>query len=489
MSCPAEFELAGLASTELSAVSGRLAVIAAEDGRLDASAKALPKAAKAQVQRAVASEAWGKLEIGAALWIGYPAGLAAEALAVVKLPRKASALQARRAGGALVSASGASDLTLVAPAGPALAELVLGARLRSYAFTERKSAKGEGLGKVTVLVADPAAATSAIQRAEALARGVHWTRDLVNEPANVLTTTEFASRLLELQQLGVEMEVLDEPDLEKLGMRALLAVGQGSESPSKVVIMRWNGAEAASAPLALIGKGVCFDTGGVSLKPSAGMGAMTMDMGGAGTVAGVMKALALRKAKANVVALVGLVENMPDGKAQRPGDIVTSMKGDTIEVISTDAEGRMVLADVMWYAQQRFSPVGMIDLATLTGAIIVALGEEQAGVFSNDDAFAGAFLKAAEAEDEGAWRMPISKAHERQIKSTFADILNSTGRDAGACTAAAFLKRFVTEGMPWIHLDIAGVAVTKKSGDLGPKGATGWGVLALNRLIETSFEA
>lgn len=488
MSCPAEFELSSLASADLAALTGRLAVLASEDGRLDPTAKSLPKAAKAAVARATASSAWEKLELGGQIWITYPAGMAADALALVKSSRKISALSLRRAGGALVAASGAQALTIVAPAA-ALGELALGARMRSYAFEQRKSNKAEPMGKVTVLVEDPVAATPVIQRSEALARGVHFTRDLVNEPANVLTTTEFASRLSDLANLGVEIEILEEDQLEKLGMRALLAVGQGSEAPSKVVIMQWKGGVEGEAPLALIGKGVCFDTGGVSLKPSAGMGAMTMDMGGAGTVAGVMQALASRKAKANVLALVGLVENMPDGKAQRPGDIVASMKGDTIEVISTDAEGRMVLADVMWYAQTRFAPKAMIDLATLTGAIIVALGEEQAGVFSNDDAFANAFLKAAEAEDEGAWRMPIAKSHERQIKSGFADILNSTGREAGACTAAAFLKRFVAEGTPWIHLDIAGVAVTKKAGDLGPKGATGWGVLALNRLIETNYES
>jgi leucyl aminopeptidase len=233
---------------------------------------------------------------------------------------------------------------------------------------------------------------------------------------------------------------------------------------------------------------VVFDSGGISIKPASGMEEMTMDMGGAGVVSGVMKTLALRKASANVVGLVGLVENMLDGRAQRPGDVVRSMKGDTVEVINTDAEGRLVLADVLWYAQERFKPVAMVDLATLTGAIIVALGHEKAGVFANDDAFAKAFLDAAEAEGEGAWRMPLAPAYDKALKSRIADIANVGGRPAGAVTAAQFLKRFVKDEVPWIHLDIAGVAYVGKDGDLGPKGATGWGVRALDRLIRDGYE-
>ena len=281
--------------------------------------------------------------------------------------------------------------------------------------------------------------------------------------------------------------MLDEPELAALGMRTLLAVGQGSTSPSKVVVMQWKGGGDA-APLALVGKGVVFDTGGISIKPAAGMEEMTMDMGGAGVVAGVMKTLALRKAPANVVGLVGLVENMPDGKAQRPGDVVRSMKGDTVEVINTDAEGRLVLADVLWYAQDRFKPRAIVDLATLTGAIIIALGHEKAGVFANDDALAGAFLAAAEAEGEGAWRMPLAPAYDKALKSRIADIANVGGRPAGSVTAAQFLQRFVKEGTPWMHLDIAGVAYVSKDGELAPKGATGWGVRALDRLVRDRFE-
>jgi leucyl aminopeptidase len=252
--------------------------------------------------------------------------------------------------------------------------------------------------------------------------------------------------------------------------------------------MQWKGGKEGEAPFALIGKGVVFDTGGISIKPAGGMEEMTMDMGGAGVVAGVMRTLALRRARANVVGLVGLVENMPDGRAQRPGDVVTSMKGDTIEVINTDAEGRLVLADVLWYAQERFKPTGMVDLATLTGAIIIALGHENAGVFSNDDALCGAFLKAAKAEGEGAWRMPMGEAYDAKLKSRIADMMNVGGRDGGSITAAQFLQRFVKPETPWIHLDIAGTALVKADTTLAPKGATGWGVMALDRLIRDRFE-
>ena len=315
------------------------------------------------------------------------------------------------------------------------------------------------------------------------------TRDLVNEPANVLTTTEFADRLKEMERLGLEVEVLEDSELETLGMSTLLCVGQGSDSPSKVVVMQWKGGAPEDKPLALVGKGVVFDTGGISLKPGAGMEDMTMDMGGAGVVSGVMRTLAMRGAKANVVGLVGLVENMPSGNAVRPGDVITSMKGDTVEVINTDAEGRLVLCDVMWYAQERFEPVGMIDLATLTGAIIVGLGHENAGVFSNDDVLCNAFLKAAEAEGEGAWRMPLGQAYDDMLKSRIADMKNIGGRAAGSVTAAQFLQRFVKDTTPWIHLDIAGVASVKSETTLAPVGATGWGVMALNRLVQDMFEA
>ena len=322
---------------------------------------------------------------------------------------------------------------------------------------------------------------------DARVNGTFLTRDLVNEPSNVLTTVAFAERLEALRGHGLDVKVLEETELEKLGMRTLLAVGMGSETPSKVVVMEWKGG-GDEPPLALLGKGVVFDTGGISMKPAAGMEAMTMDMGGAATVAGVMQTLALRKSKANVVGIVGLVENMPDGRAQRPGDVVRSMKGDTVEVINTDAEGRLVLCDVLWFAQETYAPAAMIDLATLTGAVIVALGHTKAGVFSNDDAFASDFLKAAGSEGEGAWQLPLGEAYDKALKSRIADMKNVGGRAGGAIIAAQFLKRFVKDDVPWIHLDIAGVASVGEGTDLAPKGATGWGVLALDRLVADRFE-
>jgi leucyl aminopeptidase len=342
---------------------------------------------------------------------------------------------------------------------------------------------------VVLAVNNPESVAAAASPMAAVAEGVFFTRDLVNEPANILTTHDFAARLAAMQELGIDVEIIEEDQLLKLGMNALLGVGQGSESPSKVVVMQWNGGPKDQPPFALVGKGVVFDTGGISIKPAAGMEDMTMDMGGAATVAGVMRTLALRGAKANVVGLVGLVENMPDGRAQRPGDVVRSMKGDTIEVINTDAEGRLVLADVLWYAQTRFNPTGVINLATLTGAIIVALGHENTGVFSNDDTLCNAFLKSAAAEGEGAWRMPMGQAYDDKLKSRVADMVNSCGRDGGSITAAQFLKRFIKPDMPWCHLDIAGTALLKGDSMLAPKGATGWGVMALNRLIQDKFEA
>jgi leucyl aminopeptidase len=472
------------------AFPGRVALVVPGGAAAPASAAArtIDRATKGSLTRLMASEAWGKLKPGEAAEIGWPAGLAAEALQVVKADVGADVATARKAGSAIGRAAGKAGVTVVAGRLRHAAELALAASLRAYDFTARKSAPGEAKGDITVMSADPAAAAAAFAPLSAVAEGVVFTRDLVNEPANVLSTTEFARRLETLRDLGLTVEVLEESDLERLGMRTLLAVGQGSESPSKVVVMQWRGG-GDEQPFALVGKGVVFDTGGISIKPAAGMEEMTMDMGGAGVVAGVMKTLALRRARANVVGLVGLVENMPDGRAQRPGDIVTSMKGDTVEVINTDAEGRLVLADVLWYAQDRFKPAGMVDLATLTGAIIIALGHENAGVFSNNDDLANAFLKAASAEGEGAWRMPMGQAYDDKLKSRLADMMNVGGRDGGAITAAQFLARFVKPEVPWVHLDIAGTALLKSDSALAPKGATGWGVMALNRLIADRYEA
>ncbi len=397
--------------------------------------------------------------------------------------------EARAAGVALAKARDGKPLLVCAANHNKAAQIVLGLALRDYGFdTHKTEAAKEDQRSVTVMHtrADDIAAQA--QPLLAVADGAFFTRDLVNEPANVLTTTDFADRLVAMADLGLQVEVLEEDKLAELGMGALLSVGQGSDSPSKVVVMKWMGGRDDSPTLALVGKGVVFDTGGISLKPAAGMEDMTMDMGGAGVVAGTMRALALRKAEANVVGLVGLVENMPSGNATRPGDVVTSMKGDTIEVINTDAEGRLVLCDVMHYAQERFEPAAMIDLATLTGAVIIGLGHENAGVFSNDDGLCSAFLKAAGQENEGAWRMPLGQAYADQLKSQIADVKNVGGRPAGSITAAEFLHRFVREETPWIHLDIAGVAHVKSETTYAPKGATGWGVMALNRLVQNRFE-
>lgn len=476
--------------TDLDALAthtGRIAVFAAPDAPQSAPLRRINRLTRGALTRLLASHAFADLAPGAALEMAYPAGMAADALQVVHLPRRASVEIARKAGAALGKAHGEAPLLVVAGSHPQTAEVALGLALRAYDYTAQKSSPGPAQGEVRFMLNSPGAIDTALEAQAQRAAAVHLTRDLVNAPANLLTTESFAAQLQQFEALGLKVEVLDEAVLEQLGMRALLAVGQGSQSPSKLVVMHWQGGGDAS-PLAIVGKGVMFDTGGISMKPAAGMETMTMDMGGAAVTAGVMQALALRKARANVVGLVGLVENMPDGRAQRPGDVVRSMKGDTIEVINTDAEGRMVLADVLWYAQERFNPAAVIDLATLTGAIIIALGHGKAGVFANDDTLCEAFLKAAKAEGEGAWRMPLDPACDEQIKSRIADVKNSGGRPAGAITAARFLQRFIRPGMAWMHIDIAGVALRDKDSALAPKGATGWGVLALDRLVRDRFE-
>ncbi|WP_299150132.1 leucyl aminopeptidase [uncultured Tateyamaria sp.] len=479
------------AATDLDAFAnhaGRIAVIVTPEGKLEQSGRRVNRLSKGALQRFVDSDRFAKVKVGQVVSMAWPAGMAAEAVDLICLPRNHSVGEARKAGAALGKVRGDAALLMAVDGARRVAEVVFGCVMRDYTFSAHKTDAEANTTGITVMCTKPDEAEAAASPLLAIAEGTFMTRDLVNEPANVLTTTEFADRLAEMTSLGLEVEVLEEAELEKLGMRTLLCVGQGSDSPSKVVVMQWKGGAKDTAPLALVGKGVVFDTGGISLKPAAGMEDMTMDMGGAGVVAGTMRALAKRKAKANVVGLVGLVENMPSGNATRPGDVVTSMKGDTVEVINTDAEGRLVLCDVMWYAQERFEPAGMIDLATLTGAIIIGLGHENAGVFSNDDALCNAFLKAAEKENEGAWRMPLGKAYDDMLKSRIADMKNIGGRPAGSVTAAQFLQRFVKEDTPWIHLDIAGVASVKSATGLAPAGATGWGVMALSRLVADNFE-
>jgi len=489
MTTPVSTEFVAIDIDAIAGFEGHVVVLLGEDGKMDLSARRVNRLTKGAIARLAKSEALAKMKEGDVKLLAYPAGMEADAVHVVRLSRRASVVDARRAGASVAKTSAGKPVLLLAGKQKNLTELVLGITLRTYDFDDHKTSDKDKkeAGGLTVMCPDPDLTKAEAANVDALAQGVFFTRDLTNEPANVLTTTEFSNRLEKLKEIGVKVQVLDEAELEKLGMRTLLAVGQGSESPSKVVVMEWNGG-GKEKPFALIGKGVVFDTGGISIKPAGGMEDMTMDMGGAGVVSGVMKTLALRKARANVVGVVGLVENMPDGRATRPGDVVVSMKGDTVEVINTDAEGRMVLCDIMWYAQERFQPTGMVDLATLTGAIIIGLGHENAGVFSNDDSLCNAFLKAAGGENEGAWRMPLGEAYDKLLKSNIADMKNVGGRAAGSITAAQFLKRFVKDETPWIHLDIAGVASVKSETSVAPKGATGWGVLALNRLISNKFE-
>jgi leucyl aminopeptidase len=373
-----------------------------------------------------------------------------------------------------------------------IADLALGARLRSYRFDRYKTKRKEGEERadkveVNFACANPAAAEKAWARATGVADGVVWARDLINEPANVLYPGEFARRASGLRKLGIVVEVLDVPAMRKLGMGAILGVGQGSAHEPKVVVMRWNAGKRGADPIAFIGKGVCFDSGGISIKPAAGMEDMKGDMAGAACVVGLMHALAVRKAKVNAVGVIGLVENMPDGKAQRPGDIVTSMSGQTIEIINTDAEGRLVLADVLYYVNKRFKPRFMINLATLTGAIIVALGQEYAGLFSNDDKLAERLTKAGEETGERVWRMPLGPEYDKIIDSKFADVKNSGGRFAGSITAAQFIQRFVGK-TPWAHLDIAGTALGSPQTDINKSWSSGWGVRLLDRLVEDYYE-
>ena len=376
--------------------------------------------------------------------------------------------------------------------GEQVADLVLGARLRAYTFERYKTKRKDDDQRpkkveVNFACANAAAAEKAWTPAAAIADGVVLARDLVNEPANVLYPGEFARRTSGLGKLGVNVEILDVPAMKKLGMGALLGVGQGSAHDSRLVVMRWNGTKRDVAPVAFIGKGVCFDTGGISIKAAQGMEDMKGDMAGAACVVGLMQALAARKAKVNAVGAIGLVENMPDGKAQRPGDIVTTMSGQTIEIINTDAEGRLVLADVLHYVNKRFKPKFMINLATLTGAIIVALGQEYAGLFSNNDRLVERLTKAGDATGERVWRMPLGPEYDKMIDSKFADMKNTGGRWAGSITAAQLLQRFVDK-TPWVHLDIAGTAMGSPQTEINKSWASGWGVRLLDRLVEDYYE-
>ncbi len=374
------------------------------------------------------------------------------------------------------------------------ADFALGMKLRGYRFDRYKTKKKDdddqerpARAAIAIAVAGAAAARKAWSWRDAVGDGVIKARDLVNEPPNILHPLEFARRAADLKKLGLGIEVLDVAKMKKLGMNALLGVGQGSQHEPRVVIMRWNGGKKNEAPLAVIGKGVCFDTGGISIKPAANMEEMKGDMAGAACVVGLMHALAARKAKVNVVGAIGLVENMPSGTAQRPGDIVTSMSGQTIEIINTDAEGRLVLADVLWYVKENYKPKWMIDLATLTGAILVSLAQEYAGLFSNDERLAKRLIEAGEETGERVWRMPLGPEFDKMIDSKFADMKNVGSRYGGSTTAAQFLQRFVDK-TPWAHLDVAGTAMGVQPSEINRSWGPGWGVRLLDKLIAEHYE-
>ena len=488
-----EFVAAGEAETS----PGAWASAAFEGGGLSPGATRFDQAAGGALTRAVAAAKFTGAK-GKTLQVLAPAGVeASHALLIGVGPQggfnaaraELAAAQAYQA----LKTCGAESLTLgLAGASAALAAgAALGVRLAAYRFdryrTREKADAKPTVRTVRIAVDDIAAAKEAYAPLAALADAVIFARDLVSEPANILYPAEFAARVKALESLGLEVEILGEADMAKLGMGALLGVGQGSSRESQLAVIQWNGG-GDEAPLAFVGKGVCFDTGGISLKPADGMEDMIWDMGGAAAVAGLMHALAGRKAPVNAVGILGLVENMPDGNAQRPGDIVISMSGQTIEVINTDAEGRLVLADALWYVQERFKPSLIVDLATLTGAIVVALGHDFGGLYSNNDELAERLFKAGQASGDSLWRMPLPEAYEKQIESDAADVKNVGGRPGGSITAALFLQHFVKD-TPWAHLDIAAVAWKKPSTVATiPQGATGFGVRLLNQFVADSYE-
>ncbi len=491
--------------------TGTVVVGVLPDRKLTASARLLDRKMKGGLVRAIKASRF-KGNKDQSLSVLAPASTRLDRVYAVGLgkPADIDALAVQKTGGGIYAGlatrgRGTASVMVDAIEGCKLsaaeiaAELALGARLRSYRFdkyrTKEKKEEKPSLKGLQFRCREPARAHAAFALKDRVADGVFFTRDLVSEPSNVLYPETLAAQARTLQRLGVKVEVLGESRLRRLGMGALLGVGQGSEREPKVVVMQWRGAPGKdakgkeAAPIAFIGKGVTFDTGGISLKPSGGMEDMKWDMGGAGVVIGLIKALAGRQAKVNAVGVVGLVENMPSGTAQRPGDIVTSMSGQTIEVLNTDAEGRLVLADTLWYCKDRFKPKLMIDLATLTGAIVVCLGSEKAGLFSNNDTLAKRIHEAGEKVGEAVWRMPLGDEYDKLIKSPVADMKNiSGGRGAGSITAAQFLQRFVAK-TPWAHLDIAGVTWSKKDTAVVPKGGTAFGVRLLERLVADHYEA
>ena len=485
--------------------SGAVVVGAWEERALTAPAGRLDEATGGAVARAVAAAPRFRGKKGELIAIIGPPGLKLSRIVVAGLgkPEAVDARLLEELGGRLVAdlnGAGESAATLAIDIGDAAAmkpeaaaaHLAFGAALRAYRFdryrTKEKPEQKPSLAAVTVATAAPEAAPAAYRALAAAAEAVAFTRDLVSEPANTIYPETLARQAASLAELGLAVEILDEHRLRELGMGALLGVAQGSARPPRVVVMEHKGGAPGTPPLAFLGKGVTFDTGGISIKPSAGMGDMKWDMAGAGTVIGLMRVLAARQARVNAVGIVGLVENMPSGTAQRPGDIVRSLSGQTIEVLNTDAEGRLVLADVLWYCQDRFKPQLMVDLATLTGAVIVALGHDHAGLFANNDQLAERLIAAGAAVGEKVWRLPLAEAYDRALDSEAADMKNIAGdRAAGSIVGAQFLQRFVNN-VPWAHLDIAGVAWSKKDAPTVPKGATGFGVRLLDRFVADYYE-
>jgi leucyl aminopeptidase len=490
--------------------SGAVAVGVWEEGVLTPAARRLDEATGGAVTRALSAAARFSGKRDELLPIVGPANLAVSRIVLAGLGKAGSsdARSLRQLGGNLfahLNSAGEEEATFAvevgdeAPIGQAeaAAEIAFGAQLRSYRFdkykTKQKPEQKPSLSRLTVATAAAASAQRAYQPLEKTADAVFFTRDLVSEPANVIYPETLAAQAATLTEFGLEVEILDEHKMRELGMNALLAVGQGSARPPRLVAMQWRGAKVAGnakhgKPLAFIGKGVTFDTGGISIKPAAGMGDMKWDMAGSAVVIGLMRLLAARNASVNAVGVVGLVENMPSGTAQRPGDIVASMSGQTIEVLNTDAEGRLVLADALWYCQRRFKPRLMIDLATLTGAVIVALGHQRAGLFSNNDEIAERLIEAGKAVGEQVWRLPLDESYDREIDSDAADVKNiGGGRAAGSIIGAQFVQRFVND-VPWAHLDIAGTAWSAKDAPTVPKGATAFGVRLLDRFVSQYYE-
>jgi leucyl aminopeptidase len=475
-----------------------LCVIRGEGEAQSGGFKALDAAAAAHVKAALAAfgfrGAKGKVQVVSA---PADAGFAAYAVAGCgpSVELDAAAMEAVAAGlYHAVKGLGAEGVSIDLRGYDAavVAQGVFALHLASYRFDKyfgaAKQEKAPTVKTITVVADDVAAAEKAFAPLKAVRDGVLFARDLVSEPANVLYPQSYADRVKGLEKLGLKVEVLGVAEMAELGMNSLLGVGQGSARESKLVVMQWNGAATDVAPVAFVGKGVTFDTGGISIKPAEGMEDMKWDMGGSAAVVGTLIALAGRKAKVNAVGIIGLVENMPDGNAQRPGDVVKAMSGTTIEVINTDAEGRLVLADALWYCQDRFKPQFMIDLATLTGAMIIALGTDYAGVFSNNDELATRIGEASKSVSENTWRMPLPAQYEKQIDSKIADIRNIGGRPAGSITAALFLQRFVND-VPWAHIDIAPTAwTTEQRIPSVPEGATGFGVRTLDALVAKFYE-